>query len=136
VVLDLGLPAWSNLLRDGENVIAVEVHQDRTISSDLSFDLHLAATLDQSTGILANDIELDGQELTAILVAGPSHGALDFGSDGTFEYVPSAGFVGIDAFTYLALNQAIAIAVVRRCAAFGAGAWRAGGGAAVVLFGF
>lgn len=41
--LDLSLPQWANLLRDGVNTIAVEVHQDDPGSSDVSFDFTLTA---------------------------------------------------------------------------------------------
>ena len=34
------------------------------------------------------------------LVSGPSHGALKFNYDGTFEYSPTVGFVGTDSFRY------------------------------------
>lgn len=42
------MPVPSNLLpllQDGENVIAVEIHQSSLTSSDLSFDLELLATI-------------------------------------------------------------------------------------------
>lgn len=39
--------------------------------------------------------------LTAAVIAGPGHGTLTpFNSDGTFTYVPSAGWSGPDSFTY------------------------------------
>jgi hypothetical protein len=34
----------SNALRPGQNVVAVEVHQDKATSSDLSFDMELTPT--------------------------------------------------------------------------------------------
>ena len=53
-------------------------------------------------GVLHNDHDPDGDPLTAILLDGPAHGSLDFHDDGTFEYVPQEGFVGVDTFTYAA----------------------------------
>jgi large repetitive protein len=51
-------------------------------------------------GVLANDSDVDGDTLTAILVSGPSHGALQFNADGTFTYTPAHYFSGTDSFTY------------------------------------
>ncbi len=52
-------------------------------------------------GVLANDLD-DFGPLVAALVAGPSNGALNFNTDGSFDYTPSAGWFGIDTFTYTA----------------------------------
>jgi len=43
-----------------------------------------------------------GQQLSAVLVAGPSHGSLSLADDGTFSYLPDAGYIGADQFTYQA----------------------------------
>jgi len=40
--------------------------------------------------------------LTAVLVAGPSHGKLELVADGSFKYLPAADFAGTDTFTYQA----------------------------------
>jgi hypothetical protein len=53
-----------------------------------------------SPGVLANDTDIDGDPLSAILVAGPAHGALNLSASGSFTYTPGAGFIGIDTFTY------------------------------------
>ena len=53
-------------------------------------------------GVLANDTDADGDQLTAILESAPSHGTLTLGLDGSFEYTPNADFFGSDGFTYLA----------------------------------
>ena len=53
-------------------------------------------------GVLANDSDADGDVLAAVLVVGPSNGALTLNRDGSFSYTPNAGFTGADRFTYLA----------------------------------
>jgi VCBS repeat-containing protein len=53
-------------------------------------------------GVLANDTDIDGNNLTAIVVTQPTHGSLMFNSDGSFTYSPTTGFVGSDSFTYKA----------------------------------
>jgi hypothetical protein len=94
----------SGLLRDGDNVVAVEVHQINDTSSDLSLRMRLSATLLASANLLVNDTEPDGQPLSTVLVSTPQHGTLQFGNDGTFTYIPAAGFVGVDAFRYRATD--------------------------------
>ena len=72
VVVDL--TSFPDLLVDGVNTIAVEVHQTQPTSTDLGFDLEMAATRlpdPRSEGLLANDADGDSQdELVAMLVAG------------------------------------------------------------------
>lgn len=53
-------------------------------------------------GVLANDIDPDGDPLSAILVAGPSHGTLSLDPTGAVTYTPQAEFHGADTFTYKA----------------------------------
>lgn len=53
-------------------------------------------------GVLANDSDPDGDELTAVLLTNPTHGALTFNVDGSFIYTPTVGFAGTDSFTYRA----------------------------------
>lgn len=56
----------------------------------------------KATSVIDNDRDADGDTLGAILVAGTSHGALTFYSDGSFDYVPDANFTGVDTFSYVA----------------------------------
>lgn len=53
-----------------------------------------------AAGVLANDSDVDGDPLSAILAAGPANGALTLNANGSFAYTPNAGFVGTDSFTY------------------------------------
>ena len=53
-------------------------------------------------GVLANDADIDSSPLTAVLVAGPSHGTLSLRPDGSFTYTPALNYNGADAFTYRA----------------------------------
>ena len=50
--------------------------------------------------VLANDTDADGDPLTAGLLSAPGHGALTLNEDGSFDYLPDAGFVGLDGFMY------------------------------------
>jgi VCBS repeat-containing protein len=53
-------------------------------------------------GVLANDSDVEGDSLVAVLVSGPSHGVLNLNADGSFSYTPSSNFNGSDSFTYQA----------------------------------
>jgi hypothetical protein len=57
-------------------------------------------------GVLANDVDVDGSSLTALLVSGPARGALTLNGNGSFTYTPNANFTGFDSFIYRARNLA------------------------------
>jgi hypothetical protein len=54
----------------------------------------------KAAGLMTNDIVIGHPVLAAHLETGPSHGALTMMPDGSFSYVPQAGFAGIDSFAY------------------------------------
>jgi hypothetical protein len=51
-------------------------------------------------GVLGNDTPGSNTNLTAVKLTNPSKGNLTFNSNGSFAYVPSNNFVGVDSFTY------------------------------------
>ncbi len=53
-------------------------------------------------GVLANDVDSDGDALSASLADPPSQGSLDLATDGSFEFTPPAEFSGVVQFTYRA----------------------------------
>lgn len=63
-------------------------------------------------GVLANDTDADGDDLTATGATQPEHGEVDLGSDGSFTYAPDAGFSGTDTFTYKASDGSAESAAV------------------------
>ncbi len=72
-----------------------------------------------ASGLLANDCGTAGATLTTEMVDLPANGMLTFRSDGSFDYTPAPGFVGIDTFRYrcfdgtLHSNLSIAVLDVR-----------------------
>jgi len=50
--------------------------------------------------LLANDSDVDGDSLVAILVSSPSTGTFDFYSDGSFRFSPLPDWFGVETFTY------------------------------------
>ena len=58
----------------------------------------------ESSGVLSNDTEADGDVVTAVLVADVASGTLSLSSDGSFSYDPTTGFSGLIEFTYQAVD--------------------------------
>jgi VCBS repeat-containing protein len=55
-----------------------------------------------ASGVLANDVDAEGNPMTAVLVAGPVYGSLALNANGSFTYTPAANYNGPDSFTYKA----------------------------------
>ncbi|WP_182869937.1 DUF4347 domain-containing protein [Rhodopirellula sp. JC639] len=53
-----------------------------------------------AAGLLANDVDVDGDSLTVVPVGGPSSGTLILGADGSFQFTPAASFSGLVTFSY------------------------------------
>ncbi|MGH7452278.1 MAG: tandem-95 repeat protein, partial [bacterium] len=53
-------------------------------------------------GVLGNDLDVEGDTLSAILVNRPVKGNLILNAKGSFSYTPNPNFTGIDSFTYKA----------------------------------
>ncbi len=77
---------------------------DPPTANDDAYSLNQDSTLDISAtaGVLNNDLDPDGDTLTANVVDAPAHGTLTLNADGSFTYVPAADYSGNDAFTYRA----------------------------------
>jgi len=73
---------------------------DRDYAAWKNTALHVAAP-----GVLTGAHDVDGQDLTAHVATGPSHGTLSLSPDGGFTYTPTSGFVGVDAFSFVARNE-------------------------------
>lgn len=53
-------------------------------------------------GVLVNDTDANGDNLTATLVDGADNGSVVLRADGSFDYTPEPTFFGMDSFTYRA----------------------------------
>ena len=58
-------------------------------------------------GVLVNDVDADGDPLTATLQFGPRNGVVTLDESGAFRYTPFRGFSGTDTFTYTAGDGAL-----------------------------
>jgi VCBS repeat-containing protein len=59
-------------------------------------------TVDAAHGVLANDSDVNGDVLSAVLGQGPTYGTLVLNADGSFVYTANANYNGGDSFTYTA----------------------------------
>jgi VCBS repeat-containing protein len=73
------------------------VATDDSYSTDEDTVLNVAAP-----GVLGNDSDVDGDTLTAVKVADPTHGTVALNANGSFAYTPNTDFNGSDSFTYKA----------------------------------
>ena len=97
--------------------ITVNAVNDAPVATDDAYSMNEDAVLVIGpTGVLGNDFDIDGNPLTAIVAAGPSHGALTLNADGSFTYTPNANYHGGDSFTYIAndgaLNSNVAVVTI------------------------
>ena len=81
----------------------IMVTQPPTATNDVYFtDANTPLTVSSpDDGLIANDHDApENDVLTAILDREPEHGILTLSPNGTFNYVPDMGFIGLDHFTY------------------------------------
>ena len=80
-------------------------------------------TVPATEGLLQNDFDLDGDTLAALVDVAPSHGHFLLNNDGSFEYWPDRGFIGLDSLRYrvydgrsLSQSNAVVVWVERNAA--------------------
>ena len=91
---------------DEVNVAPVAVLDDYVATEDETL------IVDAASGVLANDTDADGDNLTAILLSEPAQGTFAFNEDGSFEYTPDQNATGLDGFTYQASDGEFVSGVV------------------------
>jgi VCBS repeat-containing protein len=105
-----GLDGFSYLVSDGQDVsevatVTITIHpvNDAPVAANDEYTMEEDGVLDVAAGgVLENDSDVDGDSLTATLVAGPQHGTLMLNPDGSFTYTPEPNFSGVDGFSYQA----------------------------------
>ena len=100
-----GTDSFTYLVSDGmasSNVATLTLIVAPVNDAPVAADDEVAIDEDASvTGYVTdNATDAEDDSLTATLLGGPSHGALDFAADGSFTYTPAADFFGADSFTY------------------------------------
>jgi hypothetical protein len=79
-------------------------HESAPVAADDAYSVAAGTKLNASPGVLSNDSDPDGDALTAAVATSPAHGAVAFEGDGSFTYMPNAGYAGPDSFTYTATD--------------------------------
>jgi endo-1,4-beta-xylanase len=75
-------------------------------AQDDAYTVALDTTLSVTApGVLANDADVDGDAMTAVLQSGPATGSLTLNPDGSLTFIPPSGFTGEVYFTYLARDK-------------------------------
>jgi hypothetical protein len=96
----------NDLLSDSSDPIDVMLTSNRppvAANDSYSTGQDTPLTIDAAHGLLVNDSDPDGDQLTVGSIASVSPGSqLALNPDGSFTYTPAAGFVGVDTFTYQA----------------------------------
>ena len=87
---------------EGFVTLVVQPVNDSPISLENTFAMLQGSTLEATTGVLINDMDIEDDPLVAILVTPPIRGVITFRVDGSFVYMPEVGFIGTDSFTYIA----------------------------------
>ena len=84
-------------------LITVVAVNDAPVASNNSYttreDVRITSVL---PGVLAGDTDIDSSVLNASVVTKPAHGTLTLNADGSFLYVPTLNYNGLDTFTYQA----------------------------------
>jgi len=82
--------------------LTVNPVNDWVVANDDEYETMAGVTLDVAApGVLTNDVLLDPNEtVTLEVLVQPAGGTLTLNNDGSFTYVPNAGFFGIDTFEY------------------------------------
>ena len=98
--------------------ITVTPVNDAPVASNDNYNIEedLTLTVDQASGVIANDNDEENDPLTAQLVSNVTHGNLTLRTDGSFTYTPESNFNETDSFTYIindgSLNSNVAIAKI------------------------
>jgi len=92
---------WIKLPANADAVI--KLLQRAPAAAADAYTVDAGGTLDvRAPGVLGNDIDADGDTLTAVLEGDVNSGTLALNADGSFTYTPAAEFSGTDSFTYRA----------------------------------
>lgn len=101
--LDVAVIASDGLL-EARSTFALEitpVNDAPVANNDTGFEVDAGASLVFSTAdLLANDTDVDGDELSVVSVTGATNGSLDVAADGTITYTAADDFDGVETLTY------------------------------------
>ena len=101
-VTDDGAPILSATV--GFDWVVADVNREPVGAAD-GYTVDVGATRNVAVpGVLDNDTDPNGDPLTAVLLTGPSRGALALNSNGSFTYTHTSSDKTADSFTYVAFD--------------------------------
>ena len=93
---------FSNIVSVNLTITPVNDAPEALADNPYSVDANQTLTVNAANGVLTNDSDVDGDNITAVLVSGTTNGSLTLNNDGSFVYSPDVDFSGSDSFTYAA----------------------------------
>ena len=106
-----GLDTFTYKASDGSNLsnevtVTILVYNNApTVAGDTyTLDRVPIFAADTTTGIMSNDVDVDGDFFCVFVQDNVEHGTLTLNTNGSFIYVPDIGFSGTDQFTYYATD--------------------------------
>lgn len=95
--------AWSSLA-----TVTINLTNTLPTGRSNSYRFHHTENFTKSAadGVLRDDTDFDGDAIEAKLDDNVAHGEITLESDGSFIYLPTAGYVGSDSFTYRVFDGA------------------------------
>ena len=102
----VGVDTWTYTISDGTNsgtgTVTINVTNAAPVVGNDAYSVQEGNTLTiAAPGLLANDTDPDGDTIFVNTFTAPTHGTLaQIVTDGSFQYVADAGFVGVDTWTY------------------------------------
>jgi len=101
----VGVDAFTYYVTDGIDAssvatVALLVVNTPPIALDDAYTVTGGTRTVAAPGVLANDVDLDGDPLAAALLTSPTHGTVSLAGNGSFTYTPTPGYSGADAFSY------------------------------------
>jgi VCBS repeat-containing protein len=105
--------ANDSLATSGVATVLIQIGDNTApVATDDSYYVGLNTKLTVgAAGVLANDTDVNGDPLSAVLVSKPTQGQLKLKADGTFVYTPNKHFSGLDSFSYKS-NDSLAVSGV------------------------
>jgi hypothetical protein len=107
-----GLDSFTYTASDGNGgtsppatvTVTVTPVNDAPVAGDDTYGVNENDTLSVAApgGVLADDNDVEGDNLSAVWVSGPSNGELTLNPNGSFDYTPDNDFIGGDSFVYTA----------------------------------
>ncbi|NDK36985.1 Ig-like domain-containing protein, partial [Rhodovulum sulfidophilum] len=82
--------------------VTIAVANTPPAAVDDSYSVHAGEvlTVAAGAGLLANDSDADGDAINVTSIEAPANGTINIAADGSFDYMPNAGFVGTEVLTY------------------------------------